>query len=126
MRSLLEIQNILVRDNIHAYGGTRSQMINDFRHKFNYSFNDRLSLEVINDDKYLKACYDLGYNGVIGWYSFNNHLYSEMEKWVRSFYIPYNSFDINLNAERISDCGTAYFLGYTNAIKKLTDQGLIK
>lgn len=127
MKSLLEIQNVLLRDNVNAYGGTRAQMLSDFREKFNYSFNDRLSLDdILYSNKYLSACYRLGEGAVNGWYEFNPERYSKLEVFVRSFYIPYNSFDINLSHDEVVDCGTSYFLGYSNALKKLIDSGKCK
>lgn len=115
-RSILEISLMLVRNNPSAYGGTRTQLKEEFKDLTNHYYDDSLDIYHINDDSYLLACYKLGFDKVLNNIKFNKNFYS-IGRLVSDFYIPINSFDDKLDHHSRSKCATAYLLGYANAIK---------
>ena len=115
-RSILEISLMLVRNNPSAYGGTRSQLKEEFKELTNYYYDESLDIYQIYDDAYLLACYRLGFNKVLDNIKFNKDFYS-IGRLVNDFYIPINSFDDKLDHHSRSKCATSYLLGYANAIK---------
>lgn len=115
-RSILEISLMLIRNNASAYGGTRSQLKEEFKELTNHYYDESLDIYHIKDDAYLSDCYRLGFDKVLNNIKFNKDFYS-IGRLVSDFYIPINSFDINLDHHSRSKCATAYLLGYANAIK---------
>lgn len=115
-RSILEISLMLVRNNASAYGGTRTQLKEEFKELTNHYYDESLDIPRIEEDSYLLACYKLGFNKVLDNIRFNKDFYS-IGRLVSDFYIPINSFDDKLDHHSRSKCATAYLLGYANAIK---------
>jgi len=107
---------MLIRNNPSAYGGTRTQLKDGFKELTNHYYDDSLDIHDIMSDEYLKACYLLAFNTVIDNIKFNKNYYS-IGGLVNSFYIPINTFDINIDYHYRSRCASAYLLGYANAIK---------
>ena len=114
--SILSLSLMCVRNNANAYGGTHTQIKEEFAHRFSVEYVSELDISEIKSDTYLKACYDLGFDNVVRWIKFNPSYY-DLKKLCANFYCPINSFDNRLSPEGLSKCATAYLLGYVHALK---------